>query len=94
MKKQIFTAVLLLSFAAVGCKKNNAILPEQATAETGTSTLCKGKRIFGVYCLDVYKPVCGCDGLTYSNSCYAYIAGVKSYTDGECGGGGGTTRTK
>jgi Kazal-type serine protease inhibitor domain len=95
MKKQFISAAILLCFAAVGCKKNNTVLPEASLAEeTNTSTICKGKRIYGVYCQDVYKPVCGCDGVTYSNSCYAYIAGVKSYTNGECGGGGGTTRTK
>jgi hypothetical protein len=95
MKRQIFAAILLLGFAASSCKKNNIVpADESATAETSIPPGCKGKRIYGVYCLDVYKPVCGCDGVTYSNSCYAYIAGVKSYTDGECGGGGGTTKTK
>jgi hypothetical protein len=37
----------------------------------------------------VYRPVCGCDGVTYSNSCYAYIAGIKSYTNGACDGDDG-----
>ncbi|MDX5346485.1 MAG: kazal domain protein [Hymenobacteraceae bacterium] len=35
-------------------------------------------------CIEVYDPVCGCDGKTYSNSCFADIAGVTSYTKGEC----------
>lgn len=39
-------------------------------------------------CFDVYMPVCGCNGVTYSNSCYAEIVGgVTEYTEGPCDGG-------
>lgn len=40
------------------------------------------------FCILVFDPVCGCDGNTYSNSCFAFINGVTSWTSGACGGGG------
>ncbi|MBK6993981.1 MAG: PKD domain-containing protein [Lewinellaceae bacterium] len=39
-----------------------------------------------VPCQLVYIPVCGCDGVTYDNSCAAYYhGGVTSWTPGACG---------
>lgn len=35
-------------------------------------------------CLDVWDPVCGCDGNIYSNTCYANRVGVNVSTDGAC----------
>ncbi|GEM_PF-1842522 len=37
-----------------------------------------------VACILLFDPVCGCDRKTYSNSCFAYGEGVKSFTKGEC----------
>ncbi len=36
-------------------------------------------------CYDVaYAPYCGCDNVTYRNSCMADAAGILSYTQGPC----------
>jgi hypothetical protein len=35
-------------------------------------------------CVEVYEPVCSCEGLTYSNSCYAAFDGINIAYSGTC----------
>lgn len=35
-------------------------------------------------CQQIWRPVCGCDGRTYSNACLASSAGVSIKSEGEC----------
>ena len=38
-----------------------------------------------VVCIEIYEPVCGCDGITYPNICYASsVGGVTTFIDGVC----------
>jgi hypothetical protein len=69
--------LLFIGLAFFGCQQEKNILsPENCIDES----LISGDSV----CYQIYAPVCGCNGENYSNDCYAGIAGVTEWTEGEC----------
>ena len=45
---------------------------------------CVAQVIPDCICTKEYQPVCGCDEITYSNSCAADCSGIRVISQGEC----------
>ncbi|MFK7807475.1 MAG: Kazal-type serine protease inhibitor domain-containing protein, partial [Saprospiraceae bacterium] len=71
----------LILFTSMTCNQKGT------GGENQTSIECidKSKINSSKPCTKEYKPVCGCNNETYSNSCMAEKAGITSWTEGKCG---------
>ena len=47
-------------------------------------TECLPELIPDCFAFEIWDPVCGCDGVTYSNSAYAACNNIFEYSEGEC----------
>lgn len=70
MKSLLIATALAIGLGLAGCER--------------IDNECKGREKENCDCTEEYAPVCGCDNVTYSNSCHAECAGVKNYTEGPC----------
>lgn len=69
-----------------GIDYTNAFFADMASCENACDDCIDPSLINpDVICIALWDPVCGCDGITYSNSCHATnYGGVTSYVAGEC----------
>ena len=72
--------IIILSLITFSCSKDNDCSSVIYTTNCFDSSLIDTT----AFCTAQWDPVCGCNGITYSNSCFAAINGITSYTTGEC----------
>ena len=74
--------VCVLMDTPIGCVAEACVTPADLVPDCIDESLIDPN----MGCFEIWAPVCGCNGVTYSNSCYAtYYGGVTSFVKGECG---------
>lgn len=71
MHSRFWLGISLLSLMSFGCEKS-------------VSADCVANPKEDCVCIEIYKPVCGCDDITYSNACFAACSGIAVVSEGMC----------
>ncbi len=71
-------------FAGLSCGDDNMYCHYEAEARCGAGDQSGTCREIPAACTEQFAPVCGCNGQTYSNSCFAALSGASVVHDGAC----------
>ena len=70
--------------AGAVCAGPNTYCHLRPQAQCGAADMTGVCRVKPQICVEIYAPVCGCDGRTYANECKANAEGVSAVYSGEC----------
>ncbi|RME93099.1 MAG: hypothetical protein D6772_16245, partial [Bacteroidetes bacterium] len=73
----------VLSTTPGPCPTTNCYDPQYVVTSSATS-VDDETGVITAHCPSTYDPVCGCNGVTYTNACLAEASGIRVFTAGTC----------